>query len=51
MIIKRGGAAEVIAAAASDDPNSPAAIKANLIKWCQIKTEGYPVNLFASFEI
>lgn len=30
---------------ASANPNSPQAIKDNLLKWCQQRTEGYPVNL------
>lgn len=46
----KGGCGDVIAAAGVD-PNSPAAIKDNLLKWCQMKTAGYPhveINNFSS---
>jgi len=44
LIDLRGGCGAVIAAA-EHDPHSSAAIKENLLKWCQIKTAGYPVNI------
>lgn len=32
--------------AASNGPNNPQSIKDNLLRWCQINTEGYPnVNI------
>ena len=41
----RGSCSAITAAAAASNPNSPANIKENLLKWCQLKTQGYPVNL------
>jgi hypothetical protein len=41
------GKASSSAATASsnnNNPNSPASIKDNLLKWCQLKTQGYQVN-------
>ncbi len=33
----------VASSSTNNNPNSPASIKENLLKWCQLKTQGYQV--------
>lgn len=42
MIFVRGSMVQ----GASANPTSPQGIKDNLLKWCQQRTEGYPVDIF-----